>query len=385
MLSSQPTSKLTASSTQPIKGLSVKTHSTDWKTHSREEVKIPEDIDISQFEMFEMKQPINFTPSRSTLMKTSMFMQRVCYSLDAYMGKAFAIASPNMFKCFKCEIPVPQSPHHVMDIFSMNTAGMTRLCSVYEKAGSPSDMQNQVIYSHFLIMTIKKDILQILSHMKYLHIVNMHIPVMIYRFDGTDYYERSPNIVEDAFSSDEYDVDMIKSGIARLLLRNKEGSLFDAVGDEFTIHYSPHQIAATLSCWGYPISIITGAPGTGKSLVIQELCRINEKDNSLYFCLTQALAQRAGYKNKIDALYVETCQDIVDHLGDQRYKDRTFIAIDDAQTLSWTESSLSTLCELLTGKCLTVALDSMTLLRIFRNSEVVHRLQGALHEDPSNE
>ena len=384
-------------------GVSVKMHSKDWKTHTGEEVEIPEELDASQFEMFQMKQPIHFTPSRNTLMKTNMLLGRVCDSLEAYMGEAFAITSPNIFKCFNCEITIPQSPHHVMDIFTMNAAGKTRLCSVCAKAESPIDELAQVTSARILARIIKKGILQIMSNREDLHIVDIHIPVMIYRFDGTDYYEPSPNIVEEAFISDAYDVDMIKSGIARLLLRNKEGSLFDAVGKEFTLHYSPHQIAATLSCWGYPISIITGAPGTGKSLVIQELCRMNGKNKSLYFCLTHALAQRAGYKNKIDALYVETCQDIVDHLGDQRYKDRTFIAIDDAQTLSWTESSLSTLCELLTGKCLTVALDSMfhnykdhdqgekligflvaksrelyltepyqqTLLRIFRNSEVV--------------
>ena len=410
-----PVSRPTPSMLEPTQGLSVKMHSKDWKTRTREIVKIPEDIDISEFAMFEMKQPINFTPDRRTLVKTIPLMQRVCDSLEADMGEAFAVTSTKMLKCFNSKVSNLQSPHHVLDILSVNIAGRIRLCCVYAKEGSPSNKLRQVANSRILARIIKKSILQIMSARKDLHLVNIHIPVIVYRFEGTDYVEPSPNIVQTTFTSNEYDVDMIKSGIARLLLLNKEGSLFDAVGDEFTIHYSPHQIAATLSCLGYPISIITGAPGTGKSLVIQELCRMNGKDNSLYFCLTQALAQRAGYKNKIDALYVETCQDIVDDLGDQRYKDRTLIAIDDAQTLSWTESSLSTLCELLTGKCLTVALDSMfhnykdddqgeklkrilidksaqlhgiesyqkTLLHIFRNSEVVtYYMRSGFKEEP---
>ena len=321
-------------------------------------LQIPDDI-VNEFGMFKMKQPINFTPSRDTLISNHPQMKRICDLLEADMGKAFTITSPSLFKCINSDVTIPHSPHHVLGIFALNVKGEMLVCSVCGEDGTPAEQEEQVTHVKVLARVMKKCILQVLSDSSDLRIIHIHIACRVYRFKGSDCIQPSPDIVSRTFCSDEHDVDVIKKGVARLLLLHKQGSLFDAVGDEFSIRFSPHQIAATLECTQHPISIITGAPGTGKSLVLQELCGINGKDKSLYFCLTKALTERVNYYNKTDAIHVKNCYDIVDHLGDPQYKDRTLIAIDDAQNLAWDDSSLSLLCGKMTEKCLTVALDSL--------------------------
>jgi hypothetical protein len=93
-----------------------------------------------------------------------------------------------------------------------------------------------------------------------------------------------------------------------------------------------------------PISIITGAPGTGKSLVAQELCHRKGKKEAFYFCLTQPLTNAVNHQGKADAFLVRDCQDILKYLSDDEHRDRTFAVLDDAQNLSWEENTLRSLC-----------------------------------------
>jgi hypothetical protein len=307
--------------------------------------------------MFKMKQPIHFTPSRDILIHKYPMIQRVLDILETDLGAAFAITSPNMFYCFTNTATIPPSPHHVLDILTLNTHGEMLLCSVCKIEGSTTEQQDQVTYVKVLARLIKNKLLNVLSERRVGFIVHIHISCKLYRLTSSDHVQSSPTFIQEAFRSTSANVDVIRMGIAYLLLQ-KRGYLYNAVGEEISFHYSPVQIAVTLECTQYPISIITGAPGTGKSLVLQELCWRNGKEKSLYVCSKPALAERVCYQQKADVLCVKDCQSIVEYLlHDQQYKDRTLIAIDDAQCLSWDKRSLLQLCQV-ESKSLAFCLDS---------------------------
>ena len=340
------TSPATVTPQLPGNTLSYKHHSSDWKSRAFEIPTIrelTEDV-VNAFDMFKMSQPMNVTPSWDTLNKNHPNLQSVLSRLDSEMGESFAVvASPSLFQCFNCDMKIPQCPHLVADIMSMNTEGKLLICSVCEEGGSPQEEVEQVTYGNILGRVVKKKLLQIEGkHMD--HVVRLYIHTRVYRLTGIDHIPRD-DIVTTIFSGTTKDVNSIKTRIAHLLLE-KQGYLYDAVGEQVSLYFSPRQIAITLDCMNNDVSIITGAPGTGKSLVLQELCRMNGRDKSIYVCINQALAARVKHHNITDVLCVNDSHDLVQRLCDPLYVNRTLVAIDDAQLMhfSWDQSSVSKLC-----------------------------------------
>ena len=368
--------------------LSYKQHSSAWTSRA---VKLPytrelsEDV-VNTFGMFKMSQPMNVTPSRDTLIKNHPNLRSVLSILDTEMGESFAVvASPSLFRCFNCDMKIPQCPHLVADIMSMNTEGKLLICSVCEKGGSPQEEVEQVTYGNILTRVVKKKLLQIENkHMG--RVVRLYIQTRVYRLTGTDHIPPD-DIVTTIFSSTTEDVDTIKTRIAHLLLE-KQGYLYDAVGEQVSLYFSPRQIAITLNCMKHHVSIITGAPGTGKSLVLQELCRMNGRDKSIYVCLNQALAARVKHHNITDVLCVNDSHDLVHHLRDDPlYLNRTLVAIDDAQMMrfSWNQSSISELCGYLTINNLVFALDSEFHNYQQHSCELVQLVKNEIMETPYQE
>ena len=335
--------------TQQYPGITVsyKQLSSDWTSCA---VEIPFTCELSAdvvnaFDMFKMSQPMNITPSRDTLIKNHPNLQSVLSRLDSEIGESFAVvASPSLFQCFNSDMKIPQCPHLVADIMSMNTEGKLLICSVCEKGGSPQEEVEQVTYGNILARVVETKLVQIEGkHMD--RVVRLYIHSRVYRLRGTDHIPPEDKVTE-LFSSTTQDVDTIKTKIAHLLLE-KQGYLYDAVGEQVSLYFSPRQIAITMNCMQHHVSIITGAPGTGKSLVLQELCRMNGRDKSIYVCVSQALAARVKHHNITDVLCVNDSHDLVQRLRDDPlYVNRTLVAIDDAQMMrfSWDSSSVSDLC-----------------------------------------
>ena len=345
---SQATQSLTSTATViPDNTLSYKQHSTAWTSRV---VEIPTTHELSEdvvnaFDIFKMSQPMNVTPSWDTIIKNHPKLQSVLSRLDNEMGESFAVvASPSLFQCFNSDVTIPQCPHLVADIMSMNTNGKLLICSVCENGGSPQEEKKQVTYVNILNRVVKKKLLQIEGkHMD--HVVRLYIHTHVYRLTGTD-HTPPDDIVTEIFRGTTEDVEIIKTRIAHLLLE-KQGYLHDAIGEQISLYFSPRQIAIALNCMQHSVSIVTGAPGTGKSLVLQELCRMNGRDKSIYVCINQALAARVKHHNIADVLCVNDSHDLVQHLRDDPlYVNRTLVAIDDAQLMSfsWDSSSVSEVC-----------------------------------------
>ena len=368
----------------PRNTLSYKQHSSAWTSHA---VHIPSTRDLSEdvvntFDMFKMSQPMNVTPSWDTLFKYHPHLQSVLSILDSEMGESFAVvAGPSLFQCFNSNMKIPQCPHLIADIMSMNTEGKLLICSVCEEGGSLQEEVEQVTYGNILTRVVKKKLLQI-EGIPMDHVVRLYIHTRVYRLTGTGYIPPY-DIVTKIFSSTTKDVDTIKTRIAHLLLE-KQGYLFDAIGEQISLYLSPRQIAITLNCMQHHVSIITGAPGTGKSLVLQELCRMNGRDKSIYVCINQALAARVKHHNIIDVLCVNDSHDLVQRLRDPLYVNRTLVAIDDAQMMrfSWDQSSVSELCG-----CLMIifALDSEFHNYQQHTCELVQLVNNEIMETPYQE
>ena len=365
--------------------LSYKQHSSAWTSRV---VEIPSTRELSEdvvnaFDMFKMSQPMNITPSRDTLIKNHPNLQSVLSRLDSEMGESFAVvASPSLFQCFNSDVTIPQCPHLVADIMSMNTKGKLLICSVCEEGGSPQEEVEQITYGNILNRVVKKKLLQIEGkHMD--RVVRLYIHRRVYRLTGTHHIPPD-DIVTKLFSGTTQDVNTIKTRIAHLLLE-KQGYLYDAVGEQVSLYFSPRQIAITLNCMKHDVSIITGAPGTGKSLVLQELCRMNGRDKSIYVCINQALAARVEHHNITDVLCVNDSHDLVQHLRDDPlYVNKTLVAIDDAQLMrfSWDQSSISELCGCLKIDNLVFALDSKFHNYQQHTCELVQLVEYEIDGDP---
>ena len=381
------TSPATVTPQLPENTLSYKQHSSAWTSRA---AAIPSTRELSAdvvnaFDMFKMNRPMNVTPSGDTLIKNHPNLQSILSILDTEMGESFAIASPSLFQCFNCDVMIPQCPRLVADIMSMNTEGKLLICSVCEEGGSPQEEVEQVTYGNILTRVVKKKLLQIEGkHMD--RVVRLYIQTRVYRLTGTNHIPPD-DIVTKILSSTTKDVNTIKTRIAHLLLE-KQGYLYDAVGEQVSLYFSPRQIAITLNCMKHDISIITGAPGTGKSLVLQELCRMNGRDKSIYVCLNQALAARVKHHNIADVLCVNDSHHLVQHLSnDPLYVNRTLVAIDDAQMMrfSWDQSSISELCGCLQINNLVFALDSKFHNYQQHICELVQLVENEIMETPYQE
>ncbi len=130
---------------------------------------------------------------------------------------------------------------------------------------------------------------------------------------------------------DENTFDVVKRGIARLLLSQKS-HINNCAGEQLSVKLSANQAQTLLKIKKNRVSYVSSAPGTGKTLCALALYEDFGKELSVYICPTEPLLQYLTY-NGCEATLVKNDGDLYRGIKQGTFDNKKCVIIDESHHL----------------------------------------------------
>ena len=296
--------------------------------------------------MVEMQDPINITPAKDQIvsMCPNKADEIMCMfdTLENYNRpiQGFAFVFPQMFQTFAHDISIEKPHGHILDLFLAYENATLYVVCVFDKVTEANNIQCK-IYVIQLCRLMKKHIQAGCRVAGSKIAVSFQVIPKLYYCEDAELVEPTASYssllaVYEPWSSKTEGVSMnqITSSLLSMLMTMKT-SIRNRIGRQMSYTLTRNQIKAVLDVYCHRFTVIEGAPGTGKSVVVNYLCD-TFTGKVLYISPAKGFVAYIKYMGKADAEHVPD-EDIMREVI-QRIKGYNAIIIDDVQALPCSES-----------------------------------------------
>ncbi len=348
-----PRERLTDSEIQEqlVGKVSWTTHKSNWEKHVVVDSTCSLESNVRKYEIssqiFMPSDPIVFTPSHllKALLSHPSERNRVIDAIKVKLDstRAFAIVSPSWLSHIGKEKAAQRPTNHVMDILLVTENGTVYLWTIVKHANMHDEL-------HYTYMTIAGRLTKFLLLKKQTDKRMLKVNCYCYSLQDSSVMEPRHQQYTESFFVNNIGLKQIQNTLAENIV-TRETYLRNVIGEACGYKLSAEQWQIAEQGTRAPVMVISGPPGSGKTLLCSYFLREKgSKKDSLYVCTTDALGAFMESQNICLVHVVQTEAELTAMIQSGDYDNKTSIAFDDAHRFSCSENTIGRLLELVRSK-----------------------------------